>query len=237
MSGTGPQGDGGQPLPTDVPPAAPVGPVAAEPRPAPVKSSIQERGIEILFVLLGILTASIVILFLYLGILDYSGSQRVQQVYDGAVRSATLATALPEVNALDSAAAVLRQLAKEPQGSVAAPEREAAAAVLERLGRSDAPEAGVLAGCAPPLKAAAAVEVAVARRCADALGRARAALPGVLGVDALRELKGLAKDLQDHHQGLRTFWISAAQLVLVNVLLPLLTALLGYIFGREATQK
>src|SRR5262249_26270897 len=52
-----------------------------------------------------------------------------------------------------------------------------------------------------------------------------------LDIDRLRLMKEYAKDAHDHRQAFRTFWLQAAQLVLLNLLLPLLTALLGYIFG------
>jgi len=44
--------------------------------------------------------------------------------------------------------------------------------------------------------------------------------------------------IQDQRQSLHTFWIQVAQLILLNLLLPLLTALFGYIFGtQQATSK
>jgi hypothetical protein len=46
-------------------------------------------------------------------------------------------------------------------------------------------------------------------------------------------MKEYAKDAHDHRQAFRLFWLQAAQLVLLNLLLPLLTALLGYIFGSR----
>ena len=58
-----------------------------------------------------------------------------------------------------------------------------------------------------------------------------------MDVDRLRVMRDFTKDIHDNHQALRTFWISATQLILVNVLLPLLTALLGYIFGRQTAQS
>ena len=60
---------------------------------------------------------------------------------------------------------------------------------------------------------------------------------GSIDLDRLRVMRDFTKDIHENHQSLRTFWISAAQLILVNVLLPLLTALLGYIFGRESTSR
>jgi hypothetical protein len=65
----------------------------------------------------------------------------------------------------------------------------------------------------------------------------RETVGGSIDIDRLRVLRDFTKDIHENHQSLRTFWISAAQLVLVNVLLPLLTALLGYIFGRQSSQS
>jgi len=39
--------------------------------------------------------------------------------------------------------------------------------------------------------------------------------------------------IQDQRQSLHQFWIQVAQLILLNLLLPLLTALFGYIFGTQ----
>jgi hypothetical protein len=54
-----------------------------------------------------------------------------------------------------------------------------------------------------------------------------------IDLDRLRLLKDYAKDAHEHRQAFRSFWLQAAQLVLLNLLLPLLTALLGYIFGSQ----
>jgi hypothetical protein len=54
-----------------------------------------------------------------------------------------------------------------------------------------------------------------------------------IDLDRLRLMKEFAQDAHDHRQAFRSFWLQAAQLVLLNLLLPLLTALLGYIFGSS----
>jgi hypothetical protein len=46
-----------------------------------------------------------------------------------------------------------------------------------------------------------------------------------------------ATRLNDHRQSLHQFWLQAAQLVLLNLLLPVLTAILGYTFGARQEQK
>jgi hypothetical protein len=60
----------------------------------------------------------------------------------------------------------------------------------------------------------------------------RQASPGTPATaDQLRTLGELAKQMGEQRQAFRAFWLQVAQLVLLNLLLPLMTALLGYIFG------
>jgi hypothetical protein len=54
-----------------------------------------------------------------------------------------------------------------------------------------------------------------------------------LDIEYLRTRREIAKDMLDARQAVRSFWLSIAQLVLLNLLLPILTALLGYIFGTQ----
>jgi len=66
-------------------------------------------------------------------------------------------------------------------------------------------------------------------RSADLLGR-------VLGVQADATGAALADTTRFHlisaeRASFRAFWLSLTQMVLLNVLLPVLTALLGYVFG------
>jgi hypothetical protein len=42
-----------------------------------------------------------------------------------------------------------------------------------------------------------------------------------------------SQKMLDQRQSLHAFWIQGAQLILLNLLLPLLTALFGYIFGTQ----
>ena len=73
--------------------------------------------------------------------------------------------------------------------------------------------------------------------CIKILEALRYTAGGPIDLERLRVMRDFAKDIHDNNQGLRTFWISAAQLILINVLLPLLTAMLGYIFGRQSVQS
>jgi hypothetical protein len=57
-----------------------------------------------------------------------------------------------------------------------------------------------------------------------------------IDLDRLRLMREYAKDAHEHRQAFRAFWLQAAQLVLLNLLLPVLTALLGYIFGSQSRE-
>jgi hypothetical protein len=51
--------------------------------------------------------------------------------------------------------------------------------------------------------------------------------------DKLKVINDLLKTMTEAHKEARASWFAMAQLVLINVLLPVLTALLGYIFGSS----
>lgn len=52
-------------------------------------------------------------------------------------------------------------------------------------------------------------------------------------VEALAEMKNLYSSLESQRTTFRTFWFDTLQLILLNVLFPTLTALLGYVFGTS----
>ena len=60
-----------------------------------------------------------------------------------------------------------------------------------------------------------------------------AALEAATGITNTQLAGEAATKINEHRQNLHTFWIQAAQLILLNLLLPLLTALFGYIFGTQ----
>lgn len=50
---------------------------------------------------------------------------------------------------------------------------------------------------------------------------------------AAQELKGLVDSLGTKQESFRSFWFNTLQLILLNILFPTLTALLGYVFGTS----
>lgn len=49
-----------------------------------------------------------------------------------------------------------------------------------------------------------------------------------------KDLQDLARQIADAKQAQRTFWMQFAQMILLNLLLPVLTAILGYVFGANS---
>ncbi len=54
-----------------------------------------------------------------------------------------------------------------------------------------------------------------------------------LSPEAIAEINKLAETLDSQRSSFRAFWFDTLQLILLNVLFPTLTALLGYVFGTS----
>lgn len=72
------------------------------------------------------------------------------------------------------------------------------------------------------------------QRCMNILDDVRQAALEAASSTTNAEVAGTAADkFSAQRQTFHAFWLQAAQLVLLNLLLPILTALLGYIFGSQ----
>lgn len=74
-------------------------------------------------------------------------------------------------------------------------------------------------------------------RCSVVLDNVRqAALEAATVVTDAQAAGESANKINEHRVAMHTFWIQVAQLILLNLLLPLLTALFGYTFGTQQAQ-
>ena len=53
---------------------------------------------------------------------------------------------------------------------------------------------------------------------------------------ARKDLQDLSRQIVDAKQAERSFWMQFSQMILLNLLLPVLTAILGYVFGTTANR-
>jgi hypothetical protein len=51
--------------------------------------------------------------------------------------------------------------------------------------------------------------------------------------DIRKDIQELSRQIADAKQAQRTFWMQFSQMILLNLLLPVLTAILGYVFGAS----
>jgi hypothetical protein len=89
-----------------------------------------------------------------------------------------------------------------------------------------------LQGCVPPPAASDTARESKIEDCLVLLGAVKQAAlhAAASGTDAKVASDSSGK-IGDQRENLHKFWLQAAQLILLNLLLPLLTALFGYIFG------
>lgn len=84
----------------------------------------------------------------------------------------------------------------------------------------------------PPAEVAVATELlkgAVAQAQAKA-----ASAPGSLSAEDIKPVSDLVSQIATLRRASRDYWHSLAQMLLLNLLLPVLTAILGYVFGRRS---
>lgn len=229
------------------PAVAPVTGLKDIPSQAPVETisetlAVATHGVELTKFLLTILLVSIVILTGYLIVLDSITSARVDAEYDRLFHAISK-TANRRVDDIDGLSSFLKS------AKAATPEKRIEEAVIlnakntlnELTKEHDIvdQDASELSKCVDsaslPIPKPPDFDTQI-DKCTRILDSTRYFAGGPMDIDRLRLMRDFVKDAQEHHQSFRTFWISATQLILVNVLLPLLTALLGYIFGRQSAQ-
>ena len=77
-----------------------------------------------------------------------------------------------------------------------------------------------------------------AATCADTMETTLKASNGAaFSLDKVRAMTEFTKSVDDTHKSFHAFWLQVAQLILLNLLLPLLTGLFGYIFGTTQARS
>ncbi len=184
---------------------------------------------------LGILAGSIVVLMGYLFYMEGKIGRDVGGAYTWALEASKTASGLRWLDQLESTTAELKLARSRADRQMSEPALQSAQEVLRVAGRlpslSDV-QREQLKRCIP-LPTDSTRNEAV-DRCVEILERIDREALGALATTSSAGIAGdFAGRLHEQRQGLHQFWIQAAQLILLNLLLPLLTALFGYIFGRQ----
>jgi hypothetical protein len=199
-------------------------------------------GFTLAKIVLGITVASIVILCLYLAIMEFFVGSDVKAAYTQVILSSRPAAELYVLSNIERMMTDVQSLEKKDNNQL--PEDAAAnmANVIRLITAAHsiaASDRDLIKGCnTPPLDLSRADYI---RRCVAALNRVRESAIEISSLNGSAEIASdFAAKILQQRESLHTFWIQAAQLILLNLLLPLLTALFGYIFGTQqsiATQK
>lgn len=224
---------------------------AEDPAPAPAKSEYMQRaehGVALTKFLLWVVVCSIGALIAYLSILDAFTSSEVNQVYQlalGEVRESSLSGPSTEkIDAVLNGLNTVKSTGAEPTADVYY-RLASVVDAAEKSGRLPSEQQAGLNHCRELTKAFIGGARAEAGKPPDGIDRCIAALGGLRlasearanDIEKLRLFRDFASDAHAHRQAFRSFWLQAAQLILLNLLLPLLTALLGYIFGSQTSSR
>lgn len=195
-------------------------------------------GFDLVRQLLWLTAASALVLALVFLAIEGLATARAGDGYKQAIAVASAGRATTDDTALELFAAQLRRGQQDPTWVMSAPDTAAAQSLVKELAKDPA---------VPPLSQAAfskcaPLPAALAEGRAETLATCAGAAATLLGMrQAPSERVKLILELQKQHgeqrQAFRAFWMQVAQLILMSLYFPLLTALLGYVFGTQQTQR
>ncbi len=231
------------PQPVTVQPSPAFG--QASTTPASVGVSAQEMpphvfaGFKLAKIVLTITAGSILLFFFYLFAMDWLIGSDIRDAYQKVLVSNRVGAELLTLTEIQKFSADLDYSRKTPTAQWSAESMQNAQDVLKlvnQLPGVTTDQKAELKDCVPPptdntrANKIDACLVTVEGINQAALSAAAATADAKVASDATFRLG-------EQRQSLHSFWVQAAQLVLLNLLLPLLTALFGYIFGTQQGQN
>jgi hypothetical protein len=247
-------------MPLNAPPVAPT-PVAVQETPAeatPVSQappvtpqvinlSAQQMsptvfvGFKLAKLMLLITSGSILLFVLYLFCMEWMIGSDVRGAYQKALNPDRVGAELLTVTEFEKWSADLGSARKNPASTwttEALQNAQNTIKLINELPSVSEDKKARLKDCVPPPPASDTSRDSKIDSCIEILGGLRqAALAAVAATTDAKVAADSAGKIGEQRQSLHTFWVQAAQLVLLNLLLPLLTALFGYIFGTQQAPK
>lgn len=245
----------------EVPPL-PVGPAGA-PGVAPaaipgvsisVMPPVAAAGVRLAKIVLAITAGSIAGLILYLVTMEFIVRGDVRDAYQQVFNPSRIGSEFYTLGRLEKLLLDLATARRDPNwlmSKESLQNAESIMAMLKQLPSVTTTQKAQLADCVPlppasiPASSNGPVIIPPPMSRDDKLDRCiatieyirQAALEAAAGVTDAQLATESATKINEHRQSLHTFWVQAAQLILLNLLLPLLTALFGYIFGTQQAQR
>jgi hypothetical protein len=190
--------------------------------------------------LLCILAGSILLLVLYLWRMDITAADDIRQNYGKDLNREDVALYL--ALRLQNFADALSQAGSDPNFIVSDKTAADEKALIETLNQFPSlinNDAKVkLDGCVATLSATGTDRKTTLQPCIDAINKVRTeGMTTAAAAFSFQMASEASSKLLEQRQSLHEFWLKAAQLILLNLLLPVLTAALGYTFGHQQAQQ
>ena len=200
--------------------------------------AVAAAGVDLVKIVLKIVVMAIVVLMLYLTLVDLQDGSSASNVYNKILNQASFNSGFTDVEAVDAVLKVLSSGASDPKAKVSDLDILSAKSLEDeltdfRLISDD--QRSVLNRCFPYPEGEDRLRTL--QSCTDILKRVEGGMrPQGLSLERLKLMVELSKDLETHQAAFHSFWVQMAQMVLLNLLLPLLTGLFGDIFGTRQGQ-
>ena len=196
---------------------------------------VAQAGVTLAIAVLSITGGSILILAAALVLSEVQSAGNIKSAYSQAL--ADVSRSSPDTGRGALLLAQLRRARADGAWNLEATALKEAQTTLQSIQNSPdvtSDQKATLKGCLP-ISTDPSTRNSNIDKCSDVIGSLSTSQDGT--GSRVRAIVELAKQAGDQQQAFRTFWVQAAQLILLNLLLPLMTALLGYIFGTAQTQK
>ncbi|MGA2832973.1 MAG: hypothetical protein ABSE55_07870 [Terracidiphilus sp.] len=189
---------------------------------------------------LSIISGSIILLITYLVWGEYAIGRDIHELYDHALTTNSTSgesQSLGQLEQLIGDLATARRDGNAPFSADSLRNAQAALQLVDKVPGVTTAEKEHLKACVPPPPANESRNEKL-DQCSEDLQRIRnLAIKEASGASSAALIAQATAELHEQRQSLHSFWLQAAQLILLNLLLPLLTALFGYIFGTQQGQS
>jgi hypothetical protein len=162
-------------------------------------------------------------------------------MYSDALRYAQASSPIIDLQRLEQASLSLAELKKNPPGVLTNNQKldlAYAVANSKALPQLTESQRSTLDQCGKAANDPSLISNTPIEECQIAFSTLRdVGLTHVAELDRLRLMQAVVNDAREYHQGFRAFWLQSAQVILLNLLLPILTAFLGYVFGAQSRSE
>jgi hypothetical protein len=196
------------------------------------------EGVKLVKCVLFLTAAAIVLLLVFFAIFEEGERSKVARVYDQAVSEAVNVRPPNTRSDISLLVAELRRANDDSSWAMSPAETTDASIALKEIASIYLPtdeQKKDLATCVPIMPSTDANRATVLARCLNTITNL---VPVTNDATArVKLLEEILKQADDNDQVFRTYWMQVSQMILMNIFFPLLTALLGYVFGTQQASK